>query len=331
MNLELIWNVGWPLRRLRWRHPEFFDRQPPAGWMRGVDFYSREEFGAALEQAACHFKGRMGFWPRFDKPKRYSEKIFWQKFFGLLPVPVAGNKLLTAKHIPKSLAGEIDTAPLRYRSKQAVLPNNDELPAGNYILKANHGAGMYLSLAYPLDSDTRAAAQAKCREWLADDYGHRNGEWWYSAFEREILIEDRLGSGDELLDWRFHILDGKLAFISVTCVKNGRIVEGVLLDDEFRPCAEQSKSSRPLLAVSLPRRLGDAKRISEEIGRHYPFLRVDLYILDEKIYLGEITIAPASGMLSYSAEFDFALGKNLASLPDFRFTFHERVADLNLA
>ena len=50
--------------------------------------------------------------------------------------------------------------------------------------------------------------------------------------------------------------------------------------------------------------------VAETLSTGFPFVRVDLYNVDGKIYFGEMTFYPWSGYVSFKPdEFDFALGK----------------------
>ena len=57
------------------------------------------------------------------------------------------------------------------------------------------------------------------------------------------------------------------------------------------------------------------ERMLEVTGRlstDFPFVRVDLYEVNGKIYFGELTFSPASGVFSsYSDEFIAEMGKKL--------------------
>ena len=36
--------------------------------------------------------------------------------------------------------------------------------------------------------------------------------------------------------------------------------------------------------------------LAEKLSKNFPFVRVDLYIIGEKIYFGELTFTPAAGL-----------------------------------
>ncbi|WP_251293929.1 ATP-grasp fold amidoligase family protein [Escherichia coli] len=49
--------------------------------------------------------------------------------------------------------------------------------------------------------------------------------------------------------------------------------------------------------------------IAEDIGKDFPFARVDFYSVNKKVYFGEITFYPWSGMVQFQPDsFDFDMG-----------------------
>ena len=51
--------------------------------------------------------------------------------------------------------------------------------------------------------------------------------------------------------------------------------------------------------VKRPDKLEEMICMAEKLGEGIPFVRVDLYLADRKIYFGEMTFTPAAGVLSH--------------------------------
>ena len=52
--------------------------------------------------------------------------------------------------------------------------------------------------------------------------------------------------------------------------------------------------------------------IAQILSKDFTFVRVDLYSIEEKVYFGELTFSPASGVFShYSDKFINDMGKRL--------------------
>lgn len=52
------------------------------------------------------------------------------------------------------------------------------------------------------------------------------------------------------------------------------------------------------------------KEICRKLAKNIPFVRIDLYVIDNDIYFGEITFYPASGIGKFTPmDWDAKLGK----------------------
>ena len=58
-----------------------------------------------------------------------------------------------------------------------------------------------------------------------------------------------------------------------------------------------------------PSEFKEMKKIAETLSQNIPFVRIDLYLANHKIYFGEYTFFPASGMSNfYPDQWDFIFG-----------------------
>lgn len=58
--------------------------------------------------------------------------------------------------------------------------------------------------------------------------------------------------------------------------------------------------------------------ISNKLSENIPFLRVDLYEINEKIYFSELTFFPGAGYIKFTPkEWDYKLG-DLIELPEIK-------------
>ena len=75
-----------------------------------------------------------------------------------------------------------------------------------------------------------------------------------------------------------------------------KIIKGMLLDNSVN-----------VMAVSGLEMIKVAKKLSKDL----PFARVDLYVADGKIYVGELTIQGAVGYILDPVKFDYVWGEQM--------------------
>ena len=118
---------------------------------------------------------------------------------------------------------------------------------------------------------------------------------------------------DELKDYKFFCFNGKVKFFKVDF---GRFVEHHAnyydIVGKLLPFGEKSFEPDPNYIIELPDNLRDMISLAEKLSENEPFLRVDFYNVNGKIYFGELTFYPASGMGRWTTEgADATIGKYL--------------------
>ena len=127
------------------------------------------------------------------------------------------------------------------------------------------------------------------------------------------VVKELKTENDELKDYKFFCFNGKVKFFKVDF---GRFVEhhanyyspkGELLD-----FGESAFPPDNTYLIELPSNLNKMVSLAERLSGNEPFLRVDFYNVNGKIYFGELTFYPASGMGRWTTEgADATIGKYL--------------------
>ena len=64
--------------------------------------------------------------------------------------------------------------------------------------------------------------------------------------------------------------------------------------------------------VAKPDKLDDMLDICGKLSQDFPFVRVDLYLAEGRIYFGELTFTPANGMKPFTpVQYDYVFGEAL--------------------
>ena len=59
-----------------------------------------------------------------------------------------------------------------------------------------------------------------------------------------------------------------------------------------------------------PKNFEKMKKIAEELSKGFPFIRVDLYEINDKVYFSELTFFPCSGFMPIEPEkWDYKIGE----------------------
>ncbi|MCW2814102.1 MAG: hypothetical protein JWN84_1557 [Nocardioides sp.] len=187
----------------------------------------------------------------------------------------------------------------------------------SYVVKPTHGSGtaIVVSPAAPADARLpeprwawvyahvrpdvvpRGQLAAIGRSWVAQLYGRGpNREWAYGQVPRRVIVEELLEGPDGGIpdDYKLFVFHGVCHWIGVD---RGRFEDRT--QDFFTPDWEHVALSggHPWADPPVPRpdRLAEMLDVAERLGRDTDFVRVDLYLLPDRVVLGELTSLPAGG------------------------------------
>jgi TupA-like ATPgrasp len=286
-----------------------FNNAPRIGYLRGIDFYKGSKLISTIAFAMRGYRGFHGVYPSLLKPTYFDEKLFKSKFFTEFKVPESGNKLFTSSFIPVDLKTSINVATIVWHSPLAKLPRNNEIKPGYYYLKASHGSGMFKRIRYPLREDEFISLERTCEQWLGNEFGLTWGEWWYNTFEKEILIEEQVGTENDSISWYFYAFDGVIGHITAHKKTNSGD-ELTWFNENFEVLGYQDPKFRRIKNISPTQDTKDKlKQYASLVGRQFKFVRVDLLVNgDQKIYLAELTFSPTNALNSFPNERQTYLG-----------------------
>lgn len=171
-----------------------------------------------------------------------------------------------------------------------------------YIVKNNHNSGG-ISIVHELNYNIKIVVN-KANILKKLNYGLYSGENWYSGIHRKIVVEHLLldKEGNVPPDVKVHCFKGvpnKVITIdedrfSSNHRRNVYDENWNLLDMEFA-------YSRNVNTVIKERPIwfNDLIRISDILSKPFNYVRVDFYILGNKLYFGELTFASSSGFIKF--------------------------------
>jgi hypothetical protein len=174
--------------------------------------------------------------------------------------------------------------------------NIDILP-DQFVIKANNGCGSVLVVTDKSQLDV-PKLKKEISLWLMDDYGLRTAQPHYSRIKPYIVVERYLKQQNHLSLWDYKI----------TCINGKPIVINVLMERKFingQPSHEFDEAfydpdwnlikycgSENDFSLTKPKSLDTMLAISRDLSADFPFVRVDLYEINNKPVFGELTFTP---------------------------------------
>lgn len=258
------------------------------------------------------FLEKMGYPLNLRNPETFSHHIIWKKIYDRNPIlPILADKYRVREYI-KEVLGEKEgneiLVPLLYSGSPSKI-SFDEL-TGEYIIKSNHNSGPHFIVKNG-EIPNRGEIVKSLEKQLKYDYGILKHEWAYKKIKKKMVIVERLlrdEGGKIPRDFKLHMIYGECAFIQVDF---DRFTEHsrTLYDKDWNYIHATLKFKQGI-DILRPKNLERMLEIAEKLSEGFDYIRIDLYSIGERVYLGEMTHYPGSGMEVFTPQsFDFELGK----------------------
>lgn len=141
----------------------------------------------------------------------------------------------------------------------------------------------------------REAFNALCDHWLGRNYWRSQGstQWAYLNIPPRLIVEEYLEVHKYPIDYRFMVINQRVAWIQVNSyngvTKYGNAYHRDGAQIPFNWAQDGS------FEFVLPPEIGEMVVLAEELAQGTDFVRVDLYLVGEKIYFSELTNYPSGG------------------------------------
>lgn len=258
-----------------------------------------------------YFKIVLGEKLNLDNPQTFNEKVQWLKLYewpnNALAVKCA-DKYAVREYVKQCGYEEL------LNDLYGVWDNADDIDwaklPDQFVLKCNHGCGYNIICPDKSKLDEKATKK-QLNKWLKEDFGKFNIEPHYSKIKPKVICEKFLGGN--MIDYKFYFFDGEYQFMYIAQGFGEGINESVSFFDKDGKKAAFRRTDYPEFSnAELPQQYENMLKISQKFADDFPFVRVDLFENNGKIYFSELTFTPCGGMMKISPkEYDLAIGKKL--------------------
>ncbi len=245
-----------------------------------------------------------------DNPRNLADIINWAKAWGDLERYAPFADKYQVRHYIKAVAGDSHLVPLLARVYRAADLNWDALPSA-FVLKTNHGSGWNVLVPDKASAD-RAAINARLDHWLSRSYFPQHLESQYAPIKPCIIAEAYIGDPRTIpSDYKISCAKGVPLHIQADYDRTGRHTRA-FLDLDWRLMKGRDDCHSPEVAPPRPAGFALMLDLATRLSRPFPFVRVDFYEDNGRVYVGELTFTPASGLYFVEPpEFDLVLGHGI--------------------
>lgn len=258
------------------------------------------------------FHRNFGVYPNLDNPVRYNEHISKILLEYYAPDAVSCvDKYEVRKYVEKKGLKNILNGFYGFYNNVKELENKiSELP-DKFVIKATHGCGWNYICLNKKQIDFKKL-KIILNHWMKSNFYYYQREYIYKNLKPRLICEKYLeDESGKLIDYKVHCFKGIPQFINVIKDRNSNMVLNTydmnwnLIDVNFSshyPSNKEIVFEKPVIFEKL---IEYSKILSEDFN----YVRVDFYIVRNKIIFGELTFTPGNGAYMFSEDDDVRFGK----------------------
>jgi hypothetical protein len=229
----------------------------------------------------------------------YTEKIQWLKLYDRQPEYTdMADKYNVRNYITQTIGDEYLIPCYGVWDKFEDIPF-ETLP-NQFVLKCTHDCGSILFCKDKTNFDI-TSAKKHFKKRLSRNFYWRSRQWVYKNIKPRIIAEKYMvdESGTELRDYKIFCFNGEPKIIEVHIDRFSERKSN-FYSPQWDVIPLSSYTNAPLDAIQKPGSLELMLELTRKLAFSKIHVRVDLYVINEKIYFGELTFYPVSGFKNFT-------------------------------
>lgn len=245
------------------------------------------------------FKTKIGEELNLENPQTFNEKLQYLKLYDRNPLYMHLVDKYKVREYVAEIIGEEYIVPLYGVWDDFEEIDFSKLP-NTFVLKTNHDSSGAIICEDKEKFDIERARK-KINYSLNRNYFYAGREWPYKNVKPRIICEKYLEDTSDLglKDYKFHCFSGKpVAMFVATDEKGSRRMD--FYDMNFTPLDMNHGHKNNSHMIEKPEKFDKMINLARQLSKNFPYVRVDFYELEGKIYFGELTFYPASGFREFT-------------------------------
>ena len=231
-----------------------------------------------------------------DKPRSFNEKIQWLKLYESTPIKTRlSDKYLVREWVKEKIGDEYLIPLLGVYNKFEDI-DFEKLP-NRFVIKCNHGSG-YNIIVKNKTLLNLTQVKSKLDKWMNENYAFISGlELNYRDIQRKIIIEQYMDdSTGDLRDYKITCFQGKPEFIWIDSDRHTNHRRNLYdLNWNQLPYKVNTQYST-FPSPKKPKCLKKLLKLASILSENFIYVRVDFYIVTNKIYFSEMTFYSSGGI-----------------------------------
>lgn len=254
------------------------------------------------------FRIKTGYWLNLKNPRTFNEKLQWLKLNNRNPLYTKLVDKYEVREYVKDTIGEEYLVPLLGIWDDFDDIDFDKLP-NQFVLKCTHDSGGLIVCKDKSKLDIQSARK-KINRCLKFNYYYAFREWPYKDVKPRIVaekyLEDNKGS---LCDYKFFCFNGSAKVWFLISGRSSGDTRCDYYDFEGNRLPFVQGYPNSDFVITMPPEIMQMKTLAEKLTKDMKHCRADFYLVDGRIYFGELTFFDSSGLDRFEPiEWDYKFG-----------------------
>lgn len=254
------------------------------------------------------YEEKIGEKLNLENPKTFNEKLQWLKLYNRNPkYTKLVDKYEVREYIEKTIGKEYLIPLLGVYSTPKEI-DFDKLP-NQFVLKTTHDSGTVI-ICKDKNSFDKKFAIKKLNKSLKRKYFYLWREWPYKDVKPRIIAEEYMEdkSTERLNDYKFYCFHGEPKMMFVI-IDRGKNTKTNFYDMKFNKLNVTQTYPNFDKKIEKPKEFDEMVELCKKLSKDIPHVRVDFYIINGKVYFGELTFFDSAGFDRFTpSKYDKLLG-----------------------
>ena len=248
------------------------------------------------------FRLRLNKTLNLKKPKTFNEKLQWIKLYDRKTLYTSiVDKYSFKKFISEKIGEEFAVPCIGGPWYSATEIDFDCLPE-QFVLKTNHDSGGVIICRDKSTFDFEKAREF-LKKHLKKNYYWIGREWPYKDVKPCVFAEELLDDGSDgaIHDYKFFCFGGqpKIMYLSRDKAEEPKTD---FFDMNYQHLDMRMRDQNDSVIPEKPKKFEEMKVIATELSKDIPHVRVDFYMVGDRLYVGEMTFVHCGGFVQITPE-----------------------------
>lgn len=254
------------------------------------------------------YQEKMGKKLNLKNPNTFNEKLQWLKLYNRKDEYTKLVDKYQVREYVKAKIGEEYLIPCLGVYNDVKEIDFEKLP-NEFVLKTTHDSGTVVVCKNKDTLDKKKTLKFLAKR-LKRKYFYLYREWPYKNVKPRIIAEKYMTDNENtsLIDYKFYCFNGEPKLMFTICDRD-TVPKADFFDMDFNKLKLQQDFENSNRVMEKPTQFEEMKELCKKLSDGMPHVRVDFYIINNKVYFGELTFFDAAGMAKFEPEeYDELLG-----------------------